>query len=1435
MAHLTMSPATGSRLVHHAGDCVTLTLAPIPPGATARLRTNIGRATRIREEIVRSHFEKIPLAGASWRDLPMDVRGGVARITLPLSEVGFFKAKAFWIDSSGAQHWPEGPDVGISVHPSWTRSANLIYCAFPRMFGDWSRNQPATAQLHSPPEVRALDQQGWTVIPPSGTLRGLIRELPHIFDRLGCRILHLLPVSPTPTTFARFGRFGSPYALQDLTGIDPALVEFDHRTTGVEQFMELSRAVRAHGGRLMLDLVINHTGWGSREWNEHPDWFVRRPDGTFHSPGAWDIVWEDLVEFDQRYVPLWDYLARVFLTWCRRGVDAFRCDAGYKVPVHVWQFITARVRQEFPDTVFLLEGLGGPWETTHALLGDGGMQWAYSELFQNAGPEVLGPYLDYALRSSHEHGTLVHYSETHDNARLAAQFTPPASEGRRWSLYRNQTCALTSINGGFAFTNGVEWCAAEQLNVHSSRGLHWNNPDHIIAELAHLNRLLSDHPCFFDGARVRRMDPPGSPVVALLRTSADATVSCLVLINADFKNPQTLVLPADSWSGPTPPTCDLATPGHPSFQRWRPNPTHIEATLEPGAVHCLANDPALPALHGERYRQARARADWAIAALNAVSPTPVLPPHHWTSLAASVDADPAAFLASTFPASNGYPAVIRWTAPDARRIQPIPPDHWLLIEAPHPFRARLQPADEEGGRIADSIPAANRHVAAFPPACFSGSATLHVEPHAPGAEALQGQLLFLNATPALPPRSERPSFHGPLVLLTNGRGGMARLGVDLGRITSKYDCLLGANLHPRVPVDRHVFAKRVRAWIDADGFLSPLNADNLLDFQEGPPAHWRFLANAGDGQSVEIRLVADMLHDRNTVVLQFTRSFNHPSIGRPLPPSARVRLILRVDLEDRSFHWETRRNGGADHHFQSNTHPLPDAVGFQFSPAPDRTLRVWTDAGSFHPQPEWSENLPHTVEATRGMAGSGDAWSPGWFEVLLQPGQGVALAASADPLTPAPQEILAFAATRLQRNAHALGRAGFPESDQVGRHLVLAAQAYIVRRDTTRTVIAGYPWFLDWGRDSLIAARGLIAAGLLDEVRELLLTFARFESGGTLPNSIHGEDASNRDTSDAPLWFGIVCEEFAAVSADPAALYQTRVDDQGRTLLDVLRSIALGYRAGTRNHIRVDPHSGLVWSPSHFTWMDTNHPAGTPREGYPVEIQALWIRLLRQLARLQAPILPEAPHWDALAHQALDSFQALFWIEAHGWLSDCLIAGPGTPATHAQPSTALRSNALLPIALGLVHGTQAQRTVEAARRHLIVPGAIRSLAPLPVSPPLPVRSAHGHLLNDPENPYWPRYEGDEDTRRKPAYHNGTAWTWPFPTFCEALVAAYPGSATAREAARAYLTSITSLLDSGCVGQLPEVLDGDAPHTHRGCDAQAWAVTEALRVWKWLQP
>jgi predicted glycogen debranching enzyme len=541
-----------------------------------------------------------------------------------------------------------------------------------------------------------------------------------------------------------------------------------------------------------------------------------------------------------------------------------------------------------------------------------------------------------------------------------------------------------------------------------------------------------------------------------------------------------------------------------------------------------------------------------------------------------------------------------------------------------------------------------------------------------------------------------------------------------------------------------------------------------------------------------------------------------------------VRLTVRLDIEDRNFHWETRRNGGADHHFSAHCRPLIGQAGFEFAPASDRAVRVFADRGQYYHEPEWSENLPHPVEQSRGQVASGDAYSPGWFNVPLGNGESVTFVICADSSDPAPEELQSFIQARSGLNAHRVSLAKLPEDDAFGRQLALAVHQFVVRRGAGKTVVAGYPWFLDWGRDTFICARGLLSAGLVEDVLQILVTFAKFEENGTLPNSIHGEDASNRDTSDAPLWFGIVCEEMAAVLPD--SLYARTVDAQGRTILDVLKSIAEGYLRGTPNGIRVDPESGLVWSPSHFTWMDTNYPAGTPREGYPVEIQVLWLRLLQQLARVDTA---QAPRWRQLADLAQSSLHQKFWLEDRGYLADCILAQRGQSASVGTVDRALRSNCLFAVSLGQLSGERARRCTRAAAQYLVVPGALRSLAPLPVDPPLPIFAGDGRLLNNPVEPYWGQYQGDEDTQRKPAYHNGTAWTWTFPSFCEAVARAWQFEPAAVAAARTYLASMDALLCDGCLGQLPEIVDGDAPHAQRGCDAQAWGATEALRVWKLL--
>ena len=589
---------------------------------------------------------------------------------MPLAEVGWFKAKAYLLDEKNWQHWPDGADVGISVHPNFARTANTIYCAFPRLFGA-TRNLASARDEKLEAQIQPLDGKDFTVIPPSGKLRDLTRQLPHIVQTLGCRIVHLLPVHPTPTTYARFGRFGSPYAALDLTAVDPALVEFDKRATGIDQFCELTFAAHSLGARVFIDIVINHTGWGSTLQENHPEFFLKKPDGEFASPGAWGTTWEDLVELEQCDVSLWDIIADSLLIWCRRGVDGFRCDAGYKIPVAAWQYIIARVQDEFPETIFLLEGLGGSWEATEALLTEGGMQWAYSELFQNYSGREVAWYLDYANRQSEHIGNYVHYSETHDNDRLA-------KKGRAWSLLRNRLCALASPCGGFGFTCGVEWLAAEKILVHGCTGLNWDAAENIVPELARLNELISNHPCFFDGAKLTRLSAPDSPVYALLRESAEGKDSVLVLANTDVEKEHSVTIPNSALRTPHS-AIDLL--GQPA-PRLSAAKGETKFTLAPGAAFCLAPTEKPAGLSGDDYRRARAQAAFAFEALNQIIPIETVDGLDWRWLAEQVERSPRNFLAAVQergrpvrakqnPATAGGPPALLSQTEFSRLIQQV--------------------------------------------------------------------------------------------------------------------------------------------------------------------------------------------------------------------------------------------------------------------------------------------------------------------------------------------------------------------------------------------------------------------------------------------------------------------------------------------------------------------------------------------------------------------------------------------------------------------------------------------------------------------------------------------------------------------------------------------------------------------------------------------
>ena len=1419
---ISQLPAPGTHQLHFAGDTLTFHLTvPAAWQGQAWLRTTLGQGRCVRREIVRQVDHRENPLGRCWYDIPMTAHGdGRYSLTVGLVEVGHFEAKGYFLSRDSTDPlWPPGANTAINVAPADACCANIIYNAFVRQFGPNKAGRMAFGDA----AVKDLDNAGYTVIPPSGTFRDLVGELDFIIGHLGCRILQLLPIHPTPTTYARMGRFGSPYAALSFTAVDPALAEFDPKATPLEQFIELIDAVHARGARLFIDIAINHTGWAASLHETHPQWLAREADGQIETPGAWGVVWADLTRLDYRHRDLWQYMADVFLTWCRRGVDGFRCDAGYMIPTPAWRYIIAKVREQFPNVIFLLEGLGGKISVTRDLLDWADFNWAYSELFQNYDRGQIEYYLPEPLDISRSEGTAIHFAETHDNVRLAATSSA-------YARMRTALCALLSCQGGFAFANGVEWLATEKIDVHGSPSLNWGAADNLVDHLRRLHALLVAHPAFFDPATVEMIQTGGGNCLAVARRSETDGKGVLILINLDADTPTEAVWELNrSPVGPAD-VVDLVS-GEAVAIHTDDQTGHLR--LAPGQVFCLTDDAdaVTHIVHTENHFP-RTPDRVAVQRLR-VKALQVMQFYHgidelgdWDpdQACAQLMASPLDFCRQANPA-DAAPRTIVWQFPiDIKREVMIPPGHFLLVQASHPFRALIDEnhtvmaveeslTDAAGNPFAlfCPLPVAGRHKPrTLKLSCYHPDRCVHHEAplyYLTAASRVRVRKIFTR------PRRSLASIH---MLGTNGRGAMARVHAHWDRLPSRYDALLAANLNPLVPDDRRILLTRFRGWVVFQGFSQEIGR-NCLDafgFDFDGLGCWQYHIPSGQGQHVVLSVGLHMIAGKNAIEMVFHR---HRAGGKPdrLDDERPVTVILRPDVEDRNFHENTKAYAGAEHRFPSAVKSLEK--GFVFQPDDDHALDVSAERADFYFEPEWHYMVHRPQEAQRGQDPDSDLFSPGYFTVSLSGGQYETLVARVPDNADAPPGKTDGVRQRVSR----FFRTATPWEPPVTA-LKKALDQYIVKRDQFKTVIAGYPWFLDWGRDTLIVVRGIIAAGHLQDALTIIEQFATFEENGTIPNMIRGTDTGNRDTSDAPLWLFRVCDELGAVMGQEKVL-ATRCGR--RTLKAVLLAIARSMMAGTPNGIVMDPDSGLLFSPAHFTWMDTNFPAGTPRQGYPIEIQALWCAALDYLGRVDEKPLRKT--WNSLAARVRDSILRLFFREELGYLADCLHAEPGVPAAAAIADNALRPNQLFALTLGAVTDTSLAEKILLACQELLVPGAIRSLADRPVQPPLAIRH-NGDLVNDPHAPYSGVYGGDEDTRRKPAYHNGTAWTWVFPSFCEAWADCY-GSGEG-ETALAWLASSSRLINDGCVGHVPEILDGDAPHARRGCDAQAWGVSELLRVW-----
>lgn len=1409
MIDLKQTPAPGGHTIHFRGDSITFTLENHSgQKGQAWLRSNIGYAEIRHAEIIRHAEEGLPPLARDWHDVVMEpVDATMFSITLPLLGVGRFEAKAFFVpEGDDKLLWPEGANSVLKVEPAETCCMNTMYTAFVRQFG--ASRFAGGVDDEFKPAMRQLDHAGYSVIPKSGTFRDLLGQLDFIVGTLRCRIVQLLPIHPVPTTYARMGRFGSPFAVMDLFNVDPALAEFDKLTTPLEQFVELVDEVHRRDARLYLDMPINHTGWASHLQVKYPEWFKRNADESFKSPGAWGVEWADLSQLDYSHRGLWKYMANVFLFWCRNGVDGFRCDAGYMVPFEAWEYIIAKVRTEYPDAIFMLEGLGGHKHVTERLLADSGMNWAYSELFQNYDQHHVESYLPDAIRVSESKGNLIHFSETHDNARLAA--VSPV-----FARLRCAFCALASHNGAFGFANGVEWYADVQIDVHESHSINWGSDENMIEFIRRLHAILEIHPAFHSGGTVRMIQQGYHNSAVLLRRDASGGNPLLVVANLNHEQKGIA-----RWGSALHPfgqktLLDLVS-GQPILVHRHDG--EVSLPLEPGQVVCLSDasdwlDQMATALES-RFTEPSISVEQRLRA-KAMEISALLQADPQLAKSEKLAEDPKRFCLDR---AGEVPCVTTWQWPrDQYRKVMLPPGHFLLVKADNPFvvelcdgLATLQHEKslprKSGNYFAlfnppSETPVAHRELT-LKMTVFEPQENVRVSaPVMQLCEAEHAQIITGFAAGEMLDRNR-------FAVCTNNHGALAQVRIAWGELRSKYDGLLAANLDPAVPVDRHLMFPRCRGWLIYRDYSTELtiNCQQRFSMADDGTVRWQFGVPVGEGKLVPLEIALRMHPDANAISLTYSRrSATEPD---DLEDGAEVTLILRPDIDDRCNHGITKAFAGAEKAW-------PKAIdarekGFCFAPDKRRVLHVELNDGAFFSAPEWYYCVGMPVDAERGMDAETDLFSPGYFSASLEGGDAT--------------ELRAYVNDEPDWKKLAEGVATQADSLSIEETMRLSMQQFIVKRDAFKTVIAGYPWFLDWGRDTLICLRGIIAAGMLKESRDILKQFAKFERNGTIPNMIRGNDDNNRETSDAPLWFFVACNELMHAEGNRKLLEE---DCGGRTLKEILISIATGYINGTENGIQMDWNSGLIFSPSHYTWMDTNYPAGTPREGYPIEIQALWNYALRLLAEID----PATSEWTHFAKQVEAAIHTHYVIHTdHGaYLADNLSAVPHTPASEAQIDDALRCNQLFAVTLGAVTDESLARNMIDACEQLLIPGAIRSLADRPVNYPAAVHRGDGSLLNDPYRPYWGIYSGDEDTRRKPAYHNGTAWTWPFPSYAEALVIAY--GEPARPTAQAILASSTDIINNGCLRHSPEVLDGNAPHTQRGCGAQAWGATELFRVMK----
>jgi len=625
-------------------------------------------------------------------------------------------------------------------------------------------------------------------------------------------------------------------------------------------------------------------------------------------------------------------------------------------------------------------------------------------------------------------------------------------------------------------------------------------------------------------------------------------------------------------------------------------------------------------------------------------------------------------------------------------------------------------------------------------------------------------------------------------LETNGLGGFA-LSTVAGRNARRYHGLLVAATTP--PTGRAVLLAKLEETLVVgeerfdlsvnrySGRLHPRGDLLLRAFRVDPFPTWEYEAGG-----LRLARTFFLVHGEETAVVRWELLSE---------PSGPVRLEVRPLLAYRDHH-----------HLRDAATPCDPAVlheegGVRLRPVCDLPeLRFAHDADSDVETFFWYRGLEYDLDRERGFEFTEDLLSPlslGW-DLAARPD--ATLVATLGARTAGDAGELRAAEEKRRRRVEGAG-----SDRRLLRLLRAAADRFVVERGEGWTIVAGYPWFTDWGRDAMIALPGLLlATRRFDVARSVLETFARHVDRGMVPNRFPDEGTEPEyNNVDGTLWF---------VEAVRAYHEASRDDAFRRQVYPLLVEIVERHLRGTRFGIRADVDALLTSGEpgQQLTWMDAKVDGRvvTPRAGKPVEVQALWHNALRTVALYAADLGDAftAARLLALADQARESFTALFWDERTGWLAD--VVGPD-----GSRDLSLRPNQLFALSLHrpLLAGARAEKVLAAVERRLLTPYGLRSL--------------------DPAHPdYQGRFEGGP-AERDAAYHQGTAWPWLLGPLVDAHLAVRGNTPESRRVASAWLAPLVEHLFGPGLGQLPEVFDGDPPHRPGGCVAQAWSVGEILRA------